>query len=142
MAPWSIEVFTDSNGYSPFTNWLEKDLRPVEVEALDIAIQKILAPNGNSLASTKWLTPLGRGLYEFRISHTADEIEGFYSQKEIGKGKKHQKILLRVFVHFYGKKVVLILGGYNKGARDQTRYQQEQISQARKLLKKWKSYKD
>lgn len=28
-----------------------------------------------------------------------------------------EKVLLRVFVHFCGQKVVLLLGGYDKGAR-------------------------
>lgn len=50
---WSIEVFTDLDGFSPFAKWLEKDLNPVEITALDLAIQKILIPNGISLASTK-----------------------------------------------------------------------------------------
>ena len=139
---WSIEVFTDLDGFSPFAKWLAKDLNPVEITAPELAIQKILIPNGISLASTKWLTPLGSGLYEFRISHTAEEIANFYKLKEVGKGKSHRKILLRVFVHFYGDKIVLILGGYDKGARNQPRYQQQQIKHARKLLKEWKSRKD
>lgn len=138
MELWSIEVFTDPHGFSPFESWLKSDLTPAEIAAVDLSIQKVLIPNGINLASTKWLTALGQGLFEFRISHSAEEIAGFYAQKGVGDGRAHPKILLRIFLHFYGEKVVLILGGYNKGQRDQKRHQQLQITEARKLLKQWK----
>lgn len=142
MSVWSIEVFQDANGKCPFASWVRNNLSEAEVTALDTAIQKILIPNGNTLSSSKWLTPLGRGLYEFRISHTSTEIKGFYKQKGLVPHKSPEKILLRVFVHFYGKKVILILGGYSKGAHSEKRYQQQQINYARKLLKEWKLQRD
>jgi hypothetical protein len=43
-------------------------------------------------------------------------------------------VLLRVFVHFYGSKVVLLLGGYDKGVDPKEKRQQREIERARKLL--------
>ena len=40
------------------------------------------------------------------------------------------KVLLRVFVHFYGEKVVLLLGGYDKGEDPKERRQQRDCSRA------------
>ena len=45
-----------------------------------------------------------------------------------------EKVLLRVFVHFYGDKIVLLLGGYDKGRDPKEKRQQREIAQARKPL--------
>ena len=45
-----------------------------------------------------------------------------------------EKVLLRVFVHFYGDKIVLLLCGYDKGRDPKEKRQQREIAQARKLL--------
>lgn len=47
-------------------------------------------------------------------------------------------ILLRVFVHFYGTQIVLLLSGYDKQENSNSRYQQRQITEARKHLTAWK----
>jgi hypothetical protein len=49
-------------------------------------------------------------------------------------GSHREAVLLRVFVHFYGTKVVLLLGGYDKGEDPKPRRQQREIAPARKLL--------
>ena len=43
-------------------------------------------------------------------------------------------VLVRIFVHFYGEKVVLLLGGYDKGADPKPRRQQREITAARRSL--------
>ena len=43
---------------------------------------------------------------------------------------------MRVFVHFYGEKIILLLGGFDKG-RDSKR-QQREIGRAKKLLVQFK----
>jgi len=48
--------------------------------------------------------------------------------------RPREKVLLRVFVHFYGDKVILLLGGYDKGNDPKERRQQREIAKARKLL--------
>lgn len=49
-----------------------------------------------------------------------------------------EKVLLRVFVHFYGDKVILLLGGYDKGVDPKERRQQPEIAEARRLLAQFK----
>jgi hypothetical protein len=46
-------------------------------------------------------------------------------------------VLLRVFVHFHGKRVVLLLSGYDKGDDPSDRRQRREISRARKRLTAW-----
>jgi putative component of toxin-antitoxin plasmid stabilization module len=48
------------------------------------------------------------------------------------------KILLRVFCHAHGDRIILLLGGYDKGERPSARHQQAQIELARTRLKDWK----
>ena len=62
------------------------------------------------------------------------------------KGKKARpetgetaKILLRVFCHAHGDRIVLLLGGYDKGERPSPRHQQAQIELAKARLKAWKA---
>ena len=52
--------------------------------------------------------------------------------------RDEERILLRVFFHPHGKKVVLLLSGYDKGKHTSAPYQNEQIAAARKLLEHWK----
>ncbi len=51
----------------------------------------------------------------------------------------NEKVLLRLFVHFHGTKVVLLLGGYDKGADPKPRRQQREIAEARRLLAQFKA---
>lgn len=46
-------------------------------------------------------------------------------------------MLLRVFFTVVGDKVVLVLGGYDKGKKDSKQRQQSEIALARKRLKDW-----
>jgi hypothetical protein len=41
-------------------------------------------------------------------------------------------------VHFYGSKVVLLVGGYDKGADPSEQRQRREIARARKLLTQFK----
>ncbi len=52
--------------------------------------------------------------------------------------KLGERVLLRVFFHAYGQKIVLLLGGYDKGADTSERRQQREITTARKRLEDFK----
>jgi hypothetical protein len=43
-----------------------------------------------------------------------------------------------VFVHFHGDRIVLLLGGYDKGVDDSERKQRAEIKVAQKALQDWK----
>lgn len=71
----------------------------------------------HDLIRTEWLKALGEGLHEFRVRHDAEEIARMLGGELTEVDGQPEKVLLRVFVYFCGQKVVLLLGGYDKGAR-------------------------
>jgi len=70
--------------------------------------------------------------------HEADEIARMFGGEPPDVAAPREKVLLRVFVHFYGDKVVLLLGGYDKGKDPKEKRQQREIARARKLLAQFK----
>lgn len=114
------------------------DLGEVEFEALATAIEEILEKDGIALASTPWLKALGEGLHEFRVRHDAATIKALYTDSGASEPSKPAKILLRLFVHFHGQKVILLLHGYDKGSDDSPRRQNKEIEEARKRLRAWR----
>lgn len=104
---------------------------------------RVLEVQGIELGSTPWLKALGEGLFEFRIRHDAATIEALYApmvdaEQSTPQPTQH-KILLRLFIHFYGNKVILLLHGYDKGGNDSPRQQNKEIQEARKRLTHWKA---
>jgi hypothetical protein len=100
-------------------------------------------PTGNANANgidagNKWLKALGEGLHEFRVRHDAAEVARMFGGEAPDVDGQPEKVLLRVFVHFYGQKVVLLLGGYDKGDDPKERRQQREIVEARRLLGQFK----
>jgi hypothetical protein len=51
----------------------------------------------------------------------------------------HTDILLRVFCHAHGKKVILLLVGYDKGKEPSARRQNAEIRRAKARLTRWKA---
>ncbi len=94
----------------------------------------MLSIRGIDLARTEWLKALGEGLHEFRVRHDAEEVARMFGGDVPEVDGQSEKVLLRVFVHFYGQKVVLLLGGYDKGDDPKERRQQREIAEARRLL--------
>lgn len=133
--PWELELYEDERGRAPFAGFLD-DLGEAEFLAMDAALRCVLASQGISLAKTGWLRPLGQGLHEFRVRHDAAEIEHMYGSGD-KPGGRGADVLLRAFVHFYGNRVVLLLGGYDKGDDPSPKRQQKEIGRARTLLTAW-----
>jgi hypothetical protein len=81
--------------------------------------------------------PCGASLLEFRIDQGAAQI-----LRKAGKDPRPEpdpgKVLLRVFFHAHGTKLILLLSGYDKGERPSKIHQNAQIEQARQYLKRWK----
>lgn len=125
--------FYEEDGRSPVEQWMESDLTNVELAALLSALEHVLSRRGVGVCGTEWGKQLGGGLFEFRIRHTASEIARMHGGPVEG-GKPAGKVLLRVFCHAYGAKVVLLLNGYDKGADPSERRQQREIALARKRL--------
>ena len=136
--PWTPEPFEADDGSVPFENFLD-DLSDFKAVALDTAISHVLAVRGLDLAGGEWLKPLKQGLYEFRVRHDAEEIaQMFGGEAPRDPDGGPERVLLRLFVHFYGDKVILLLGGYDKGDDTSERRQRREIAEARRLLTQFK----
>jgi putative component of toxin-antitoxin plasmid stabilization module len=80
----------------------------------------------------------GQGLYELRVRHTAEEIERMFGDAEAvseedpvqGRGE----ILLRVYFMTEGRKLVLLLAGYDKGRFGSGKREDRVIAQARQRV--------
>lgn len=136
-AKWKIEFYEDVQGRRPVEKWID-GLSDQKAEAVILALQEVLAVNGINLASGAWLRSLGSGLFEFRIRHSKNEIQAMYKTANRGLAGGAQAILLRIFVAFEGQKLIVLLGGYDKGKNDKQSFQQAQIEIARKRLRDWK----
>jgi len=137
MSEWTAEPYDDPNGNSPFEEWMD-GLDEITWAAVDTAIREVLEVRGQNLASTSWLTPLGDGLYEFRITHSTKRLMALYESQGKSLPKGTNRILVRVFVHFHGAKICLLLGAYDKLDDDSRKRQAREIALARKRLMEWK----
>lgn len=137
---WRLEVFATDDGAEPFTTFAE-NVDDFTWSAVDAALKIVLAVRGLELARTEWLKPLGGGLHEFRVRHDAAEIDQMFggagADEVTNTISPPRAILLRVFVHFYGDKVILLLSGYDKGRDPSAKRQEREIAQARKCLTAW-----
>lgn len=61
------------------------------------------------------------------MRHDANEIANMFGGQAPEAHGQPEKVLLRVFVHFYGTKVTLLLGGYDKGESPKERRQRGRL---------------
>ncbi len=124
---YDIEFYTTDDGDEPVRRWIKDELTPTKRRAIGAAMNRILAQEGVNVCKSEWGKALGRGLYEFRLR---DEIQG--------QGVT-ESILLRVFFHPYGDKIIILLGGYDKGRHPSPKRQEKEIAEARKRLADFQS---
>lgn len=116
---YELVFYETAGGDEPVRRWIKEELSPIKRWAIGTAMNRILAKEGISVCETEWGKALGDSLYEFRLR---DEVE-----TKAGS----EKILLRVFFHPYGNKLILLLGGYDKGESPSARRQNKEITEAR-----------
>lgn len=134
---WSIEVF-DGGNFARFYSRLDEAERTV----VEVAIEHVLAPLGIDICASEWGKNLGQGLFELRIRRDIETIlREFGAAERVGEVPKRwrrKRVLIRVYCTFYGQRIVLLLGGYNK-LRDPSRKQeQKEIRAARSILSAWR----
>jgi hypothetical protein len=134
---WTPEPFEADDGTIPFERFVN-ELSDFKFIALDTAIDRVLSVRGLDLMRTEWLKALGEGLHEFRVRHDADEVARMFGGDAPSVAGPREKVLLRVFVHFYGDKVILLLGGYDKGKDPKERRQRREIAEARRVLRQFR----
>lgn len=130
--PFQLKFYVDDDGREVVRDWL-RSLSLRKKQVLGTAMQKMLQHLGVDVCKTEFGRQLRGGLFEFRLRQDAGAIID-----EKGRRVPPEKILLRVFCHAYGDKVVLLLGGYDKGEDPSPKRQQKEIEEARRRLVKWK----
>lgn len=91
---------------------------------------------GAGVVRSRFGKALGGGLYEFRLDLDLPELlrhVGIEYQKRAGDGGP-EAVLLRVFFAVEGNRIIVLLGGYDKGRSPAAREQQRQIARARNRL--------
>jgi hypothetical protein len=68
--------------------------------------------------------------FEFGTTRTSPRRKGGQEG-----GARRKDVLLRIFCHAYGDRVVLLLGGYDKGVAPSSRQQAKEIETARSRLR-------
>jgi hypothetical protein len=134
--PYEIEFYVDDLGREPALAFMQS-LTAFKRRAIGVALNEFLRYLGSDVVRTDFGKSLGGGLYEFRVDQDAEQI-----LRKAGKDPRPEpeegKILLRVFFHPHGKKLILLLSGYDKGEHTSRAYQNAQIEEARRLLSHWK----
>src|SRR6185312_3939115 len=102
---WRIEFFEDDNGRQPAREWLQS-LDSSKRAAAIAAIETHLAEFGLDICSTEHGKHLGQGLFEFRVRHDEGVIRRKAGQVGNANGSE---VLLRIFCHAHGEKIVLLL---------------------------------
>src|SRR5262249_35448368 len=113
--PYEVEFYEDDDGREPALAFM-RALEPLKRRAIGVAINEVLQHEGPGVAQGNMGRNLGAGLYEFRLDQNAEQIlrrKGKAAKTETSEGK----ILLRLFFHPHGNKLLLLLCGYDKGER-------------------------
>jgi putative component of toxin-antitoxin plasmid stabilization module len=99
--------------------WLQTDLSPEDRRSVGAAMWEILQHQGIQVCASDFGRQLGEGLFEFRL--------------------REPPLFARVFCHAHGNRLILLLGGYDKGRDPSRRRQQREIALARSRLADWRA---
>jgi putative component of toxin-antitoxin plasmid stabilization module len=131
---WTVEFFEDDQGRQPVREWLQS-LDALKRASAIAAIEVVLTDLGLNVCGTEYGKQLGSGLFEFRIRHDEAVIRGKTGAES---DSKRGEVLLRIFCHAHGQRIVLLLGGYYKGVDPSTRRQSREIASARARLRSFR----
>jgi hypothetical protein len=132
---YTLEMWADDAGTAPVEQFLDGLTEPKR-SAVEAALTLVLAQRGTDVCSSEWGKPLGKGLYEFRVRHELHEILGAVRPDLVDKWTTDPTtVLVRVFFYAHGNRLILLLGGYDKGVNPKKKQQDAQIATARARLK-------
>jgi hypothetical protein len=139
--PFTLEFYRSPNGRVPARDWM-RHLTTYKRRALAAALRLVLASHGLGVCATPYGRQLGHGLFEFRLDEDEASLRRKWGSEPGRSGVppgSGGRILLRVFCHATGARVILVLGGYDKGRDPSPRRQQREITQARARLREFRS---
>jgi putative component of toxin-antitoxin plasmid stabilization module len=132
---WDVEFYADEQGREPCREWAD-DLSPQKRAAFIEAVRLVLARRGLGVVESEYGKALGGGLYELRVRWSAAEIRHkVQGLSPDNVGKAPEKIMLRVFFCTSGRKIILLMSGYDKAKDASDRRQEREIAKARRLLR-------
>lgn len=134
MGQYRLEFFEDEDGDQPVRRWLRDELSRTQRLVVGTAMRDILEEVGIVVCGSEFGRQLGQGLFEFRLRGNLGE----WLDDAAASDASEEKILIRVFCHAYGDKVILLLAGYDKLAHPSKSRQNAEIQLARKRLRAWK----
>jgi hypothetical protein len=136
---WILE-FYEEDGREPVLDFL-RGLDEVKEQALAAALRNVLAYDGIGVCGSSWgkWAQGAPGIFEFRVRHDAATIlreRGLPVPANLDTAQAN--ILLRVFCHAHGQKIVLLLAAYDKGKEPSAKRQNAEIHRAKQRLTRWK----
>lgn len=133
---FTLEFYQTPDGDEPARRWMQKRLSAPQRRALDTALRLILAVHGVGVCGSSYGRHVGRGLFEFRLDEDEATLLHKWSHASAAPrpARSGDRIQLRVFCHAHGDRIVLLLGGYDKGADPSRRKQRLEIARARARL--------
>jgi phage-related protein len=136
---YTLQFYGDGSGREPVRAWL--DHLPQKKRAAVVAgLQQVLGRLGLEVCRTECGKHLGKGLAEFRLRHSEQVILGKFVGPEARERRgSDESVLVRVFFHAHGDKLILLLGAYDKGRHPSARRQEKEIAAARKRLREWQA---
>jgi hypothetical protein len=134
--PFTLEFYQSPDGSEPARRWMEKRLSSPERRALDAALRLILAKHGIGVCASQYGRQLGHGLFEFRLDEDEATLLHKWSRTSAAARptRSGDRTLLRVLCPATGDRVILLLGGYDKGSDPSPRKQRSEIARARARL--------
>jgi len=137
---WTLE-FYEEGGREPVLDFL-RGLDEFKEQALAAALRNVLAYEGIGVCGSAWgkWVQGAPGIFEFRVRHDATTILRERGLPVPGQLQEaHGAVLLRVFCYAHGKKVILLLAGYDKGKEPSARRQNAEIKRAKQRLTRWQA---
>jgi phage-related protein len=131
---YALEFYRDVDGRKPVLEWL-RELDRSKARALGVAMFYILQREGLGVCATEYGKLIGHGLFEFRLRHSAQEVLHNLGLLPADEPRHEEDVLLRVYCHAYGEKVILLVAGYDKGEAPSRQREQKEVQLARKRLK-------
>lgn len=116
---YRAEFYRRDNGKQPAHDFIHKELSAEKRATLIAVVKEVLLKQGKVVVESEYGKNLKQGLYELRV--------------------RDAEILLRLYFHPHGDKLILLLCGYDKGRFGSGRREQKAIKTARKYLKDYKN---
>jgi len=133
---FTLTYYCSPDGDEPVRRWIFDKLNAPQRRAVVMGLQHILAERGLAVCATEFGRHLGQGLFEFRLRYDeAALMRRLHLVSAPSPGASRQDpVLLRVFCHAHGQRVILLLASYDKGADPSRKRQQREIDVARRRL--------